>query len=224
MEQDRKLKEEIVSHILLDSRLEGSLVDVEVREGLVILRGRVGSSGQLKAAMEDAMAVEGVRNLENGLEVSEEPLADLPSDLVIRKQLTSKLVKSASVMVSRLDVAVYEGIVTLRGVVRSYDEKVEAEEMSSSTEGVIRVINLLVIVPSADPLDIAVAERIVDELGNDPQVPVHSFDLKVIFGKVTMSGTVQSGQMRDRVEECVSGIVGVMGVENRLLVRTFEEE
>ncbi len=224
MNSDQRLKNQVLSALLLDQRLEDTAIDVVLREGVVSLRGTVGSVAQLSAALEDALAIDGVRNVNNELHVSLKPLHGIPQDTIVRQRVIRNLLRKATLVIRGYDVEVLEGAVTIRGITRSYGIKTEAVEVAARTEGVIQVNNFIVVVPSDYALDIAIAERIIETWGPDPDIPLHSIDIEVNGGIVRLAGVVSTDLVYRKAQQSISGMLGLRAMVNNLVVQTIDEE
>jgi osmotically-inducible protein OsmY len=112
---DIQLEDDVRSAIERDSRILDPLdVAVDGDDGVVILRGNIGSFGERRAAVEDAKRVPGVHEVVDELAV---PLLDDVWDDEIRGAAIQSLIWDADVPAEKIDVQVHDGWATLTGTV-----------------------------------------------------------------------------------------------------------
>jgi osmotically-inducible protein OsmY len=115
-------------------------VDVTVSKGFVTLRGTVDWQFQKEDAEKAVRRLPGVKGVLNGITVKP-PMT--PSDL--KKKIEEALVRSAQTDAARITVEVHGSKVILRGIVRSWAEKQEAERTAWSAPGVTEVDNRITV-------------------------------------------------------------------------------
>jgi osmotically-inducible protein OsmY len=113
-------------------------VAVSEQNGTVTLRGSVRSFHQRHAAVEIAKSVEGVRAVEDELHVD---VRDHWDDNEIRGVALQALMSSADVPAERIDVAVANGWLTLKGAVKRQSESDAAFDAVSEVPGVGGITN-----------------------------------------------------------------------------------
>jgi osmotically-inducible protein OsmY len=115
-------------------------VDVTISKGFVTLRGTVDWQFQKEDAEKAVRRLPGVKGVLNGITVKP-PMT--PSDL--KKKIEEALVRSAQTDAARITVEVHGSKVILRGIVRSWAEKQEAERTAWSAPGVTEVDNRITV-------------------------------------------------------------------------------
>jgi osmotically-inducible protein OsmY len=72
--------------------------------------------------------------------------------------------------------------------------------------------------PEADGSDEAIAERALRALFSEAPLRRERVLLRIARGRVTLSGTVGTGEERAEIERLVAGVEGVAGVVNQVAV------
>jgi osmotically-inducible protein OsmY len=138
------------------------------------------------------------------------------SDNDIKRDVEDELRWDPDIDPTDIAVAVKNGVVTLTGFVRSYNQKFEAEAAAKRVAGVVGLANdIEVRLPEADARpDPEIAREVVAEL--KIRLPVSWERIKVIVknGWVTLEGDVEWNYQRDSAEAAVRWVKGVKGVTN----------
>lgn len=113
--------------------------DVDTTDGLVTLRGSVDDPEVRQQAAQLARDVQGVRGVQNRIEVNGETTR--VSDAALATNVKSRLAADPDVGAINIDVDADGGIVTLSGVVRSERSRSRALEIARNVDGVQRVNN-----------------------------------------------------------------------------------
>jgi osmotically-inducible protein OsmY len=215
---DEKLKKRIVDQLYWDSRIDASDVKVEVSNRIVKLTGTVPNYAASEAALFTTWSIKGVIGIENKLEVK--PLIDgkAPIDSDIEKNIRQFLSWNRSVYGPEIDLSVDAGVVTLRGTVDAFWKKMKAEELTSHALGVVKIINLLTIVPLKIIADEVISRDIIEALHRSDNIDAAAIDVKVKNGKVTLSGAVNSWFAYRTAWNCAVNTVGVKDVETKLTI------
>ena len=140
------------STLLFNTNLNSFDINTDVKNGVVILTGKV-ESGVDKALAEELVAsLEGVNSVDNQLTVIDnEPTKDSKmlmalTDSKIETVVKTKLLFESEVSGTATEVEVEEGVVTLSGQVDSDAEKQLAVAISKNTTDVKSVVDQLEIV------------------------------------------------------------------------------
>ncbi len=139
---DREIAEDAVEALKRDLPVSYQDIKPIVRDGWITLEGQVQWDFQRRLAEGAVLSVRGVKGVTNLITV--EPKA---SPAEVKTRIEEALKRSAEIDASNIEVEADGGIVTLRGRVRSWAEKDEAEKAAWRAPGVREVRNLIVVEP-----------------------------------------------------------------------------
>ena len=119
-------------------------IDVDTNERIVRLSGSVDTADQKAEAEKLASLTEGVKDVDNDLEVDQHrSFGEGVDDSVITSKIKAKLTADGEMNPFNIDVDTRHGEVTLTGRVADTDDKMTAERIARDTEGVQDVHNKL---------------------------------------------------------------------------------
>jgi osmotically-inducible protein OsmY len=213
---DLEIEAMVRDQLYWDSRVEEKRIRVVVDEGVVILSGKVDDAVQMQAAVNDARQIPSVRIVNNELLVSLPPASS--ADRILAAAIRSVLNLNQEIDVTMLAVTVRAGEVVLEGSVESLAEKLKATELAGEMRGVVNVVNKIVVVPTKEIQDQAIAEDIETRIDVDPNVRVEDINVIVEQGRVTLSGFVVSPAARKAAEQAAVETYGVTEVDNLIVV------
>jgi len=128
-----------------DSRVSGRQVNVETKNAVVILRGKVDSDTAKLAAAEVAQGIDGVKDVKNELRVvpaAQRKQVEAKDDYIVTA-VKDRLSKDKRFKDAKIDVRSDAGVVTLSGEVPTIAASLNASELASAVEGVRSVKNTL---------------------------------------------------------------------------------
>lgn len=142
-------------------------------------------------------------------------------DLQIEKDVLDELAFDPTVDATDVSVSANDGVVTLRGTVRSYPEKLAAERAAKRVAGVHGIAEELKIeVPAMHHrTDNDIARAAVVALDSDMTIPKGKVTAKVENGWLTLDGEVDWYYQKDAARRAVEHLLGIRGVTNSIVVR-----
>ena len=213
-----RIKKDVVDQLYWDSRIDASDIKIAVEDRDVIMSGAVPSRMAQLAAQEDALSVAGVRGVVNELEIryADRPL---PADRTIADNVKAMIGWNAELADSKIKVSARAGKVTLEGTVDTVWKRLRAQDLAAEVEGVVDVENALTVVPTEDMVDEVIAEEILAAVKRNRLLDSETINVEVDGGMVTLSGTVDSWEARERANQAALYTFGVRDVTNNIVVR-----
>lgn len=145
----------------------------------------------------------------------------MKTDSQLQREVLEELAWDPRVRAADIGVSVKDGIVTLTGHVRSYAEKLAAEEDAKRVPGVKAVADELDVKPpgSFERTDEDIAAAVVHALRSNVLVPADKIKVTVSDGVVKLEGEVEWQFEKEAAEQAVRYLPGVTGVQNLLVVK-----
>lgn len=209
-------KADIVAELYWDVRVDASDVTVRVKNGEAVLGGTVPSFTAKRAAEDDAWSVSGISAVNNQLKVQYP--TPTPTDLDVQSNVESTLLWSSVIDSAKIEAAVAGGVVTLRGSVPSYWQRLQAQTLAEDVLGVFEVINELTVVPTESVLDEDIARQIIRAFERDVLIDENRVTVAVEDGKVTLTGNVLTWSARNQARNIAAAVPGVTAIENRIML------
>lgn len=221
---DDEIADELMQTFHRDVYLTGLPMEINCRNGKVVLGGRVGNAYQRTRAGELARNTNGVFDVVNEININqllergERRIEAPPTNDELIEAVTARLSSDARINATAIDVIAQQGHVTLRGTVSSMLQKQMAEVAARQVTGTVWVTNLLSVRTPMRP-DEDLREDVVRLLEDDAYLRRLPITATVVRGVVTLRGTVSTHLPRMRAAELAGRIVGVRGVRNEIEVR-----
>ena len=160
---DGRLVTMIQAKYFLDTSVKGREINVDAKNGIVTLRGRVASETERTQALSLARMTEGVQRVEDALTVdaslaqstgtsgllpnsavSPGPATSAPAlstDTAIESRVKEALMADAGLKGTALEVSVKNGVVLIQGTVRDQASKQRALTIARQAEGTVQVVD-----------------------------------------------------------------------------------
>jgi osmotically-inducible protein OsmY len=205
----------VSDELLWDPKVDSAAIAVSADDGVVTLRGTVGTFRQKREAKQDAERVYGVKSVENELEVRILN-GDRRNDADLRGGVLQVLMLD-SLVPSTIDAKVKDGWVTLTGTAEWQYQRDEAEFVAANILGVVAVdseIELMGPTPSAGN----VQHSIKKAMERNAKLDADSVSVDSSNGTVTLRGTVSSFADHDEAVAAAWAAPGVTRVNDHVLV------
>ncbi|REK09065.1 MAG: BON domain-containing protein [Planctomycetota bacterium] len=227
---DSELKDDVRAALSGDPATEDYDVRVDVRDGVVLLRGTVDSWQQQELAERVVAAVRGVTEVRNLVavdsgrdrtdqEIEEEVVAALQSSVLIDDGLIDVEVDDRKVMLSGSVGSAAERRLTRVASWVIGVEEVDASELEVEPWARDEAMRKSKYVPKSEE---EIREAVRDALAVDPRVSFFEITPDVVGSLVTLRGTVDNLKAKRAAAQDARNTVGVSAVTNRLKVRTAD--
>lgn len=130
---DVEITDAVEGELLLDAAVAANGIDVETKDGIVVLRGEVDNALAARRAVRIAETVKGVRSVIGRVEVDPSPAR---TDEEVLRDVRRALLDDPATDLYELDVKVHDGEVFLDGTVQSFTEKELCETVALGVAGV----------------------------------------------------------------------------------------
>ncbi len=134
---DEEIMEAVESAFRINPRINRNEIEIMAEDGMITLSGIVDNLAAKNSAEENAENIIGVHSVNNLIKVRPE----IPDDGTMEKEVADALFRNPYIEKYELTVDVDNGVVFLSGMVDSYFEKYEAEDIAGSLYGVVDVAN-----------------------------------------------------------------------------------
>jgi len=215
MSFDTDLTADVSDELFWDPKLDSEAIAVSANEGMITLKGTVGSLREKREAKKAAERVYGVISVDNKLQVrllteSRREDADLRGDVLQALMLDS-------IVPNTVDAKVEDGFVTLTGSANWQYQRDEADFVASNIAGALEVFNEIELVyPTPDRGD--VKESIKKAFKRNAALDADLLKVSTDNGSVTLKGTVSSWAEHDEAVDAAWAAPGVTSVRDDLTV------
>jgi osmotically-inducible protein OsmY len=143
------------------------------------------------------------------------------TDSQLQHDVMAELEWDPSVDHADIGVSVVDGVVTLSGFVKSYPEKMAAENAAKRVNGVKAIAEEVKVRLPSEPktADHDIARRILDMFSWNVSIPSEGIKVKVEHGYVTLTGSVDWRYQYDEARKAAGRVAGVIGVNNLIEIK-----
>ena len=205
----------VTEELYWDPKVDSAAIAVSVDDGVVSLRGTVGSFREKQEAKHDAERIYGVKDVKNEIDVrilNEHRRSDAElRGAVLQAMMLDSLVPST------IDAKVDNGIVTLTGKANWRYQRDEAESVAGNLLGVMGVedeIELIAPGPTADDVEHSIKKA----MERNAKLDAESVSVESSNGTITLRGTVSSWADHDEAIDAAWAAPGVTRVKDHILV------
>jgi hyperosmotically inducible protein len=148
-------------------------------------------------------------------------VGQMTQDSWLTTKTKTALVTDKRVAARHIKVETHDGVITLRGKVRTAEERTAAEEIARGIGGATSVNSALQIVPeeqrsTVDAKDEGIEKAVKARLDKDEQLKDAGIKVRSDNSVVTLIGAVSDHKARARASDVVRGVPGVKAVRNEL--------
>ena len=141
----------VKSALAFHRNVSATKTDVDVKDGVVTLRGEAANQSQKDLASEYAKDIEGVKDVKNEMTVSSSPerpretAGEKIDDGSITAQVKAALLSHRSTSALRTKVTTHDGVVSIGGKAKNSAEKDLVTKLATDINGVRSVVNNMVV-------------------------------------------------------------------------------
>ena len=145
----------------------------------------------------------------------------MKTDAELQQHVMDELKWEPTIHPAEIGVAVKDGVVTLSGSVDSYGKKWAADRAAKRVYGVKAVTEEIkvTLAGSYKRPDKDIAQSATNILGWNLWLPRDRVKVKVQDGRITLSGDVDWYYQKERAEDAVRHLIGVLGVINSITIK-----
>ncbi len=209
------LERSVTDELYWDPKVDNAAIAVSADDGVVTLRGTVGSFRQKREATQDAERVFGVESVKNDLQVRIMN-QDRRDDAELRGDVLQALMLD-SIVPSTIDAKVDDGMVTLTGTANWQFERDEAEFVAANVLGVVSVDDEIDLVPPS-PTAGDVQHSIKKAMERNAKLDADTVSVDSSNGTITLDGTVSSWADHDEAVSAAWAAPGVTNVKDHIHV------
>jgi osmotically-inducible protein OsmY len=145
----------------------------------------------------------------------------MKTDAELQRDVMNELKWEPTIHAAEIGVAVKDGVVTLSGSVDSYGKKWAADRAAKRVFGVKAVTEEIkvTLAGSYKRADKDIAQSATKVLDWNLWVPSDRVKVMVQDGRITLSGDVDWYYQKERAEDAVRHLVGVLGVINSITIK-----
>jgi osmotically-inducible protein OsmY len=220
---DREIWKDATGVLNRDVYLTGLPIDVSVKDGIITLKGDVGSLYEKERAGNKMFWLNDIRRVDNDLKVKSwenrgaRKSNPFPTDSELLNAITAELLEDSRIDDSNIDIDVSSGHVTLTGFVPTYYQEHIAGEDANNIVGVGWVSNNLYVRGDRRD-DLNISADIISDLEADDLLWDQGVTVRVRDGVATLSGKVNTWYDKDHASIIASRVRGVKRVVNNIKV------
>jgi len=208
---------------VFNNYLQDDDIKIESKDGAITLTGIISESFHKSLAEVTLTDIEGVRSVDNRLELKGAP-PTANSDAWFREKVKATLLFHRSVSAKTTEVDVKDGIVTLRGSALSQTQKELTAEYAKDVEGIVEVKNEMTVAAppgkttkeKIDDVSVAALVRMALLLHHSTNALYTT--VAVRRGVVTVGGRARTDAEKALVTKIVKDVNGVKKVKNLMTV------
>lgn len=215
MKSDSQLQLDVMNELKWEPSLHHEEIGIAVKDGVVTLSGNVKSYAEKLLAESTTRRVKGVRAIAEDLDVRYD-WQPRTTDSEIAQRVCHILDWDPMVPADKIEVTVEDGIVKLKGKVEWHYQKDLAFKDASKIGGVVRIYNLIEVVPKTSAGD--VKQRIEKAFERQADLEAEKIKVTADGDHIILSGSVSSWTKRQAAERAAWAAPGVQYIDDRLTI------
>ena len=109
--------------LISDSLIKARYIDIDVLNGIVYIIGVVESVSQKRMAGDIARGIEGVKKVENQLIIGTTNIKQIIDNMILTSKIKTRFIKEPDIRATNVDIDTNNNIISLTGIIRSYQER-----------------------------------------------------------------------------------------------------
>lgn len=229
-DNDDKVKTAFEKSYVYKTYLKDDAIKTDAKDGVVTLTGTVSEDSHKTLAQETAASLPGVTKVNNQL-MTKAAAASENADTWIEKKIKLNLLFHRNVNYSKTEVAVKNGVVTLKGEASTVAQKDLTAEYAKDIDGVKSVKNEMTVAAKPEQAERSAQEKIDDAsitaqvktaLTSHQSTSVVNTKVQTRNGEVTLTGIAKNAVEKTLVTKLVTDIQGVTSVNNLMTVEEIK--
>jgi osmotically-inducible protein OsmY len=212
---DADLRDDVIDELTWDPKVDSEAIAVAADDGVITLRGTVGSLRAKHEAKTAAERVYGVKRVDSKLEVRLMG-DDARGEAELRGDVLQALMLDA-VVPSTIEATIDDGYVRLSGTAQWKYQRDEAERVAGNVRGVVGVwddVELLGPEPNGHELQHSISKA----FERNAKLDAKDLEVETEGRTVTLKGTVSSWAEHDQAVAAAWAAPGVQKVKDHILV------
>lgn len=214
--QDKKIRDDIVSQLNWDFRVNASKILVRVINGIVNLSGTVPTYPIHLIVYKNALLVPGIRGLNDQITVDFNNPSKNNDDDKLKLLINNVLLWLPNIDALKVKIAVKESWAILDGRVNSYWQKCQVEKIISTVPGISGVTNQLSVASPKKFSDEKIKKNIVAVLKEKIGTNINSVNIKVKNRVVYISGIVANLNLYREIMGVIVFAIGVVNIYEKI--------
>jgi osmotically-inducible protein OsmY len=206
--------------------LKDDEINVTSKGGIVTMTGLVSENFHKSLAQETVASLPGVKSVDNKLEVKGSPLT-INSDEWVLDKVKVTLLFHRSVSAGATEIAVKQGVVTLRGNAASQAQKELTTEYAKDVEGVKDVVNEMVVTTPPKTKrtmgerfdDASITSQVKMTLLYHRSTSAFNTTVETKRGVVSLTGKVSNDAELNLVTKLAGDVHGVKSIRNLMTIQ-----
>lgn len=189
-------------------------IESEWSEGVLTVTGYVGSGDEKERVGEALAALDGVKNVDNQLEVRVDLYSASPSTLDLRKNVLDTIGKLSGLGLHEISVFAQGEKIMLSGSTASQKDRDRIESAVKSIPGVSELENRITVIKGPD--DEKITENVWTALKKEKDLDLNGIAVSTDSGIVTVKGVQQKHRTLDRILSIANMADGVKEVKSEV--------